>query len=213
MRILYLLAMLLIGCGAANAQTDDVYKPRMTKSEAVAYLKANHLALDPSNLGTLVFNGEVEGVEALVVAGVDLKTTSEMMPKSPLELAVLNCGHGAHATTADTLRMIDLFLGAGVDPNHEGMAGLTALIMAGRDGCPPVVIKRLLAGGAKLEKRTPQGYTALSLALLLAKLDTAEALIEAGARLSPEATKKLLDGTHDDNPRLIELVKRAAAGK
>jgi len=203
--------MLVIGCAAANAQTEDVYKPKMNKAEAVAYLKANHLGLEPTNLVSLVLSGNVESVEALVVAGVDLKSTSEMMPRSPLELAAGSCRQGAYAKTADTLRMIDLFLGAGADPNHEGMVGLTSLIIAAQQQCPPVVIKRLLAGGAKLEKRTTQGYTALSMALVVANLDAAETLIEAGARLSPEAAKKFLNGTHDDNPRLIELVKRATA--
>jgi len=204
--------MLVIGCSFANAQTADFYKPKMTKAEAVAYLEERDTPVDPEALPSAILTGEVDTVEALIVAGVDVKAKTSL-PQSPLELAASSCTRGARIKPEDTLRMIDLFLGAGVDPNHDGMAGLSALILAAQQQCPPIVIKHLLAGGAKLDKRTPQGFTALSMALIVANFDAAETLIEAGARLSPEAGKKFLTGTKDDNPRLVELVGRATAGK
>jgi len=204
--------MVAIGCGAASAQTEDFYKPKMTKAEAVAYLEDAGVDLLPDNLPGRILSGDADGVEAMIVAGIDLKAKGSL-PQSPLQLAAQSCTRGAHVKPADTLRMIDLLLGGGVDPNHDGMAGLTALILAAQQQCPPIVIKHLLAGGAKLEQRTPQGFTALSMALIVANFDAAETLIEAGARLSPEAGRKFLTGTKDDNPRLVELIGRATAGK
>jgi len=210
MRLVYILAAMVIGCGAASAQTQDIYKPKMTKAEATSYLKRNNMAILPDYLPQVIMGGNVDALEALVVAGLDLKAKGSF-PQTPLDLAALSCSPGTRIKQEDTLRMIDLLLGGGVDPNQEGMAGLSALMIAAQQQCPPIVIKRLLAGGAKLEARTPQGVTPLSMALIVTNYDGAEALIEAGARLSPEVGKKLL--TTADNPRLVDLVARATAGK
>lgn len=212
MRLLYLLTVVAIGCGAANAQTQDFYKPKMTKAEAIAYLEDKSVELLPDNLPSMILTGDADGVEAMIVAGLDLKAKGSL-PQSPLELAAQSCTPGARVKTDDTLRMVDLLLGGGVDPNHAGMAGLSALMIAAQQRCPPIVIKHLLAAGAKLDARTPQGFTPLSMALIVANYDGAETLIEAGARLSPEAGKKFLTGTKDDDKRLVDLVARATGGK
>ena len=83
------------------------------------------------------------------------------------------------------------------------------LILAAQQ-CTPAVVKRLIAGGAKLDVRLPQGFTPLSMALIVGKYDNAEVLIDAGARLSAESAAKLSEG-QQDNAKLMSLVKRATA--
>lgn len=213
------MAALLIGCSVMGAQaqdttspaSSDVYKPRMTKAEAKAYVENEGLALVPDNLTAKILTGDVDTIEALIVAGVDPKAPGSI-PQSPLQLAVQTCSLGERVELKDTLRMVDLFIGAGVDPNHPGVAGLTALMVAAQQQCPPVVIKRLLAAGADIDAKTPQGFTPLSMALIVANYDGAEALIEAGARIKPEVGEKFLTG-EDDDKRLVDLIKRASVTK
>jgi ankyrin repeat protein len=82
--------------------------------------------------------------------------------------------------------------------------------MVAAQHCPAPVVKRLLKAGADWKFRTPQGFTPLSMSLLLGNYDTAEVLIDAGARLSSEAAARLLEGKKDD-VRLAALVKKARA--
>jgi hypothetical protein len=49
------------------------------------------------------------------------------------------------------------------------------------------------------------------MALIVSNFDAAEALVDRGARLSPEAKAKLLDGATDS--KLIALVNRASGPK
>lgn len=212
MRLIYLMAAMVIGCGAASAQTQDFYKPKMTKAEATAYLKRNGMAVSPDYLPQVIIGGNVDELEALVMAGLDLKAKGSV-PRTPLEFAAQSCTPGVRVKKEDALRIFDLLLGGGADPNQAGMAGLSVLMLAAQQQCPPIIIKHLLAAGAKLDARSAQGFTALSMALIVDNYDAADVLIEAGARLSPEAGKKFLTGTSDDNPRLVELVARATASK
>jgi len=205
--------MVAIGCSAANAQTaqtEDFYKPKMTKPEAVAYLKTRNIALVPDILPQTILSGDVKGLEALIVAGLDLKAKGSL-PQSPLDLAAMSCSAGPRVKPEETRIMVDLLLAGGVDPN-QGMPVLPALMIAAQQRCAPVVIRHLLAGGAKIDIRNPQGVTPLSMALEVRNYEGAQTLIDAGARISPEAGRKILAGS-DDDPRLGEIVARATAGK
>lgn len=212
MKLSTLLAALALAGSITGVQAQDVYKVTMTKAEAKAYLDEQNIDLLPDNLPTKIMTGDAKSVEAMIVAGLDLKAKGPL-PQSPLELAAQTCGPGMRVDGKDTLRMIDLLVAGGVDPNHEGMAGLSSLMIAAQQQCPPVVIKRLLSAGAKIDARTPQGFTPLSMALIVANYDGAQTLIDAGARISPEVGKKFLTGTADDDKRLVELVGRATAGQ
>lgn len=78
--------------------------------------------------------------------------------------------------------------------------------------CPRSVIDAFVKAGAKLDSRSPQGFTPLSMALLVGNLDAAEALVDHGARLSPQARQKLFPETPAD-ARVAALVKRASKTK
>lgn len=180
-------------------------QPAMSPEQAHAYLDAHQLSPLRGNLANPLIGGDVETVEALLAAGVDPNEKDEM-PQTTLELAAMSCS-GGRVQPAATVAMMDALFAAGARPNDPGMGGMTALISAAQK-CPGVVLKRLIAGGAKIEARSPQGYTALSMALLLSNYDAAAALVDAGARLSPNGARKLLKG-HESDKRRVALVKRA----
>src|ERR1700720_4450092 len=174
--------------------------PHMSREEALAYLAEEQLALDPTNLVSPIMNGKVELVEALLAAGVDVNDRSGL-PQPVLQLAVSSCA-GDRLETPKILAMIDVLLA-------PGARGLSPLMVAVQQ-CPPAVVRRLLRAGADLQFRTSLGISTLAMALIVKNYDAAEVLIDAGARLSPEAASKLLTGKKDD-ARLVALVKRARA--
>ena len=118
----------------------------------------------------------------------------------------MTCSGGGLAPEV-TLVFMNTLIAAGANPNTPGMAGLGPPTIAAQQ-CKPLVIERLAGAGAKLDSRTPQGLTPLSMALTVSNYDAAEALIDADARLSAEGGQKL---TRDasGNKRLNDLVARA----
>jgi uncharacterized protein len=179
--------------------------PHMSREEALAYLAEDRLALDPTNLVSPIMNGKVELVEALLSAGVDVNDRSGL-PQPALQLAVSACS--AHTVETPTiLAMIEVLLAHGAKVNPPGASELSPLMVAVQQ-CPPAVVRRLLRAGADLQFRTSLGISTLAMALIVKNYDAAEVLIDAGARLSPEAASKLLTGKKDD-ARLVALVKRA----
>jgi ankyrin repeat protein len=80
--------------------------------------------------------------------------------------------------------------------------------MVAAQQCPAAVVRRLLRAGADLKFKTSLGISPLSMAFIVGNLDAAEALIEGGARLSPEAAGKLLKD-HKDDARRTALVNKA----
>lgn len=207
-----LLFALLLSSGAfaadpATTPFPVVESPVMGRDEALRYLQANRVAADPDNLVGAVMSGKVQLVNALLSAGVDANAKGSL-PQSALELASLSCA-GGRVKADQVVRMMDVLLDHGARVNEPGMGGLNALFVAVQN-CPPEVVRRLVKAGADLNARTPQGYTPLSMALIVENYDAADVLIGAGARLSAEAAKNLMDG-EEKNARLAAIVKRARA--
>jgi len=201
-KTLVLIACLVI---AAPAWADDV--PKMTKEEATEYLRENgNLSLDPSNLVLPIMNGDPELLEALLSAGVDVNDPE--MIKPALRLAAQSCA-GGRVETDTILTVIEVLLAHGAKPNDPSDKELSALMGAVQQ-CPRPVILRLVKAGADMKFRSSLGYTPLSMAFIVQKLDAAEALIDSGARLSAEAVAKLKD-KHTDDARYQALLKKAAA--
>jgi ankyrin repeat protein len=179
--------------------------PRMTREQALDYVQEARLALTGSNLVNPIMNGDAEKVEALLSAGLDVNDLSDL-PKPAVRLVAGTCA-GKRVDTETMLVMLEVLLAHGAKVNEPEGSQLTALMVAAQH-CPAPIVRRLLQAGAERDFRTPQGFTPLSMALLLGNYDAAEALIDAGARLSAEAAAKLVDGKKDD-ARLMALVKRA----
>jgi uncharacterized protein len=183
----------------------EIEIPRMTREEALAYVARQRLALVPSNLVSPIFNGEVEMVEALLSAGVDVNDRTDM-PQPVLHLATGTCA-GKQLETETILALIEVLLAHGATVNESKPNELSALMIAAQQ-CPAPVVRRLIRAGADMNFRTSLGISPLSMAFIVGNLDAAEALIEAGARLSPETAAKLLEGKKDD-ARAVALVNKA----
>ena len=181
--------------------------PHMTLQEAKAYVAARHLAVVPSNLVGPILGGDVQTVEALLSAGVDVNDTTDM-PKPALRLAMSACA-GETVKTDAMLVMMEVLLGHGAKPNDDASSELSPLMVAAQH-CHAPVIHRLVRAGADMKFKTSLGISPLAMAFIVDNLDAAEALIDEGARLSPEAAAKVLDGKKDD-ARAVALIKRASS--
>jgi ankyrin repeat protein len=207
--ILFATAALGFGCltalAAEPAGGAALKVPHMSREEGLAYLAGDDLALDPTNLVSPIMNGKAELVEALLSAGVDVNDRSGL-PQPVLQLAASSCA-GDRVDSQKILVMIEVLLAHGAKVNPPGPSELSPLMVAAQQ-CPAAVVRRLVRAGADLHFRTSLGISTLAMALLVENYDAAEVLIDAGARLSPEAASKLLAGKKDD-ARLVALVKRA----
>lgn len=180
--------------------------PKMTHEEALRYL-GNDYSVDQTNLVAPILNGDAELVEALLSAGVDVNDKNLIHPA--LELAATSCA-GKRLDTETILTIMEVLLAHGAKANVAGETELSALMVASQQ-CEAPIVHRLVKAGADMKFRTSTGFTPLSMAFLLDNLSAAEALIDEGARLSPEAAKKLLEGK--DDPKYVALVKKARAAK
>ncbi len=204
MRIGKIVIAALLGGSAMLAAAQDAAKPRMSREQAEKIMEEDGTSVVQDNLPVNLFNAKAQIVEAMIVLGVDPNGKLEMTPQTTLEFAIQACMDTSIAE-ADVLATIAVLLREGARPNDTGMMG--TLILAAQQ-CTPAVVKQLVAGGAALDQRTPQGFTPLSMALIVGRYDNAEALIDAGAKLSAEAAGRLREGA-EGNERLLALIKRA----
>ena len=189
---------------AAGAQAD---KFEYTRAEAEAILAEERRLADADTLihAAALHDGRLVG--AVLAAGV-APDARGILPQSALQLVVsTQCGEPPHGRE-DQVAIVDLLIAKGADVRDTSFGDSEIVVWAAQQ-CPPEVVAKLLDAGASLEARTPQGFSPLSMALTVQNLDTAELLIERGARLKPETVKKLFAAPGD--ARLAALVKRASA--
>lgn len=191
------------------ALATELAVPKMSKEEATAYVAARRLSLTGSNLVGPIMNGDAETVEALLSAGVDVNDSSDL-PKPAMRIAMQPCS-AKQLTTEQMLTTIEVLLNHGANVNEPPGATLTPLIVAAQ-WCPAPILTRLVKAGAEIDYKTNLGHSALGMAFIMKNYDAAEALIDAGAKLSAEAAAKLVEGKPDD-ARLNDLVKRARGTK
>lgn len=184
----------------------EVSPPSYTAAEAQVLLEQEGRLADADTLTHAAVMHDVKLVAAVLATGVPADARG-IMPQSALQLATsTQCQDPPHGRDAQ-MQIIELLLAHGADV-HDRSFGDSEIIVWAAQQCPPVVVKRLLDAGADIEARTPQGFSPLSMALTVNNLDTAELLIERGARLKPETVRKLFSKV--DDARLKTLVQRAS---
>lgn len=206
MRLEKIVIAALLAAASMLASAQDGGKPRMTREQAEKIMEEDGTDVMQENLPSSLFNAKADIVEAMLVLGLDPNGKLEQTPQTTIEFALTAC-MDTRLAEADVLATLDVLFRYGARPNDTGM--MPSLILAAQQ-CTPAVVKRLIAGGAKLDQRLPQGFTPLSMALIVGKYENAEVLIDAGARLSAEGAAKLKEGA-EGNQRLLDLVKRASA--
>jgi uncharacterized protein len=197
---------MLLQIAPLHAQT-AVPHLKMGKAQALAYLEDNDLNKHPDNLHGYAMEANADAVIAMLAAGVDPNHKGSL-PQSPLFMASSMACISKSGDLNDQLRTMDALIASGADVNAE-WANLSILTMSAQQ-CPGVIVKRLITAGAKIDAKSPQGFTPLSMALIVGKFEAASELIEAGARLSPAVAAKLSD---DASPELKVLIVRATSAK
>jgi hypothetical protein len=175
---------------------------------AIAKLDELGVGVSTDSLRTAARDGNAEIVEALLAAGVAPDTGVSDLHETPLYMATfIGCSTQGEETDwlVDTVRHL---VKAGADLSIQDDSHNTVLISAAQM-CGPRIIDVLVDGGAKVDARNGSGLTPLGIALVMKKLDNAEALVKRGARLTPQERAMVEPGTTD--ARAKALIKKAAA--
>jgi ankyrin repeat protein len=151
--------------------------------------------------------GDSGSVRTLLARGVDPNVRGSI-GKTPLRAAT-SLGCMMQPSEADGLAVLDALIAAGANVNDVDDFGLGVLLMAAQK-CKAAPVRRLLEAGADYEQRSPQGFSPLSMALIVKNYDAAEALVAHGARLSRESMAKIFPEPPPE-PAVAALVKRATA--
>lgn len=198
---------LIIGTTFAGGASATSTAAPMTADEAARYLEAEQRYADADTLIHSAMMQDEKLVAAVLASGIDANARG-ILPQSALHLvASTRCQDPPNGRDVQ-MRIIELLLKAGADVNDKAF-GDTEIIVWAAQQCPPIVVKRLLDAGANIEARSPQGFSPLSMALVVKNYDTAELLIERGARLKPETVTKLFSDVGDD-ARMKALVTKAS---
>lgn len=199
---------LIIGTSFGAVVTAATTEAPMSAAEAARHLEAEQRYADADTLVHAAMMQDERLVAAVLASGIAADARG-ILPQSVLQLvASTRCQEPPNGREVQ-MRIIELLLDAGADVNDKAF-GDTEIIVWAAQQCPPIVVKRLLDAGANIEARSPQGFSPLSMALVVKNYDTAELLIERGARLKPETASKLFSDVGDD-ARMKVLVARASA--
>ena len=133
--------------------------------------------------------GSTEVARALIAAGADVNAREAWRDQTPLmwaaegafpDLVVLFIEHGADVRARAVTNDWGSQLTSEPRAQYRPTGGLTPLTYAARSGCVDCV-RAILAAGESIDRPTPDGVTALMLAIDNYEFDTAKALLDAGA--------------------------------
>jgi ankyrin repeat protein len=206
-RILSSLAMTLGLAASLGAQgvvvgsSNDKAKPAATRAAP-----RPTSAEEADILANAALRGDTESVRALLAKGVDPNVRGGMGKGALRAATSFGC---MTAQEKDVLAIVDLLIEHGADVNEVDDFGHGVLLMAAQK-CKAAVVTRLLKAGADTEQRSPQGFSPLSMALVVSNFDAARALVDHGARLSRASMAKIFPEPPAD-PEQAALVRRGTA--
>ena len=144
-----------------------------------------------------------EAVSALIAEGADVNAGAAA--DSPLNRALSACAHQG-GENEDILETIDVLLAAGADVKKLDDNKNTPLISAAQY-CSDGAVKRLLGKGADPNATNGSGINPLSMALIMSRLEAAEALVAGGAKLTADQVTMVSGMATSDRAKAI--VKKA----
>ncbi len=192
----------------AESPVEDL-KPVDEKKEkqALAALKKKGLGASTEQLRVSSLKGNPDEVHALLDAGA--KVNGGATPHdSPLVAAVFSGCGAKGGETEDLEKTVDLLLAAGADVKKKDDNGNTPLFGAAQM-CGPKIVGKLLAAGAEPNLVNGSGVSPLGMALIMQKLDSAEVLVEKGAKLDEKQLQMVSGVATSDRAKAI--VTRAKA--
>jgi len=203
-------AVALLSSSSVLAQAVVVGDGKPDKTQASPRARAGSTSTgDASLLADAAMRGDVERVRALLGRGIDPNVRGEI-GKTPLRMAT-SYACMMSVPEKDVLAVLDALIEGGANVNEVDDFGHGILLMAAQK-CKAAAVTRLLKAGADTEQRSPQGFSPLSMALIVKNYDAAGALVDHGARLSRASMAKLFPEPPAE-PELAALVKRATAAK
>lgn len=175
--------------------------------EAIAFLKERKLGVSLDQLRVSALEAKADEVQALIDAGVDVNAGNAS--DSALTRVLSACAHQG-GENDEILKTIDVLLANGADPNKLDDNKNNALISAAQY-CSAAAVLKLAEAGADVNATNGSGVNPLTMALIMSKLDAAEALVSKGARLSADQVTMVSSIATDDRARMI--VKKATTKK
>ncbi len=166
----------------------------------------------PSDQAALVealWNLNEARVERLLERGIGADSSLDARQTRPLHVLFFGpgCSLRQRPTVPVTGRIARLLIEHGADVDAADARGNTPLMLAAAE-CDAAVVRLLLGAGADMYQTNMLGLTAFELTLANVS-DAAEALLDFGFRLTPEAADRYRRIYHDE-PRIIALVARAS---
>lgn len=190
-----------------DLQVDATPEASAREQAALAVIARRHSSVSAHSLGVAASEADTALVEALLDAGVDVNSTL-VAAGSPLgEAAGTGCVHEV-APLDERLATIDLLIARGAKVDWRDNAGNTLLV--GAVHCPLAVMEKLVAAGADPKITGDAGFSALQFALANGRWDTAQLLVDNGARMSQKAVDELFFERPTD-PAKLALLRKATA--
>lgn len=178
-------------------------------ARGVAYLDQRGIAVSTESLRQAARRADADSVRALLDAGVAPDTGVESLDQTPLGYALSRACTSQGAETDWLVETVQLLVDAGADLSRTDDNSNTALMLAVH-WCGSRLVGLLAAAGVEvgfLNQRNGSGLSALGLALVTGKLDSAEVLVDRGARLGVEEAE-MVEGVATD-PRAKALFQKA----
>lgn len=174
-----LIAAIVLPTSWASAEPAPATDPvAAAKAAALERLKLLKVRYEPQSLHSAAMDAEAGLVATLLDAGLDPNAAGMVGP--PLHSALM-CEIST-ATEAQRLATVETLLAHGANAAWRDGNGNNLLALGG--SCPPAVVERLIAAGAKIDEENVLGFGPLENALVRGKWAVAELLIQKGARVS-----------------------------
>lgn len=184
----------------------DAIKPADAEKEraAIAFLEERNLGVSLDQLRLSAIGSNADEVQALIDAGVDVNAGPA--GDAPLVRALSACAHDG-GENEEILKTVDVLLKAGADVKELDDNKNTPLISAAQY-CSAGAVLKLLAAGADPNATNGSGVNPLAMALIMSRLDAAEALVSKGARLTADQATMASSIANDDRAKAI--IKKAS---
>jgi len=181
-------------------------KDEAREQKGIAYLKKKNVGVSSDQLRRSALEGNFNQVRALIDAGVDVNAGT--WSESPLYAAVFSGCGAANGENEALVKTVEALLGAGADVKRKDDNG-NNILMSAAQMCGGKIVSKLVAAGADVNVVNGSGVSPLGMALIMQKLDAAEALVDEGARL--DAKQAQMVSATATSPRAKAIVAKATA--